>query len=700
MLMAPIGAGYLAEIRSVPGSTEFIDAGVVQLDNVPDDVNVFFGVCPRRASDRTVDVATNVWCDVDSTPPEWEEVGTINAVVPRPTAIVNSGRGRHLYWVLSEPIAAAEAVRLARLAVLAFKGDFACCEPKRVMRLPGTYNMKYSPKRPVELEHLGKKRYTAEDLEHRLLVAVVSPHWLPGARHELALALGAVLARADWTVERAKKLVHVLCKETHDGEEVDRQSAVLGSIERRTEGGVVSAAALRDALTPTGWRILLQGLGITNRDGDILYEGNVIGRKETIERDVVNLVLAEKRWAYAEGTLVRWSGTHWARATTEELMSHCFNLLAQMSIIQHGDARMLPPKAALARSISSVTSGSLMATIMDPMDPYSVPLENGVLDTRTVEISESIPEVRNRWVMPVEFDADATCPLWEGFIAEAAPDASSLLQEWAGYLLMGSNPWQRMLWLFGPSETGKSTFINAISNILGPSAVAISTDRIHEYTAASVADKRAAVCTEVPPTILRTPTLKGLVSGDPVVGRHPYGKPFTVAFGGKIVWASNTLPPVDQGEGLWRRIVVVPFTQVPKSIDPMLGRKLKDEISGILNWALVGLRRVLSYTDGDVPSWPLPTYAQDTVDEYRESADLFTQFAEEEFVFDAAKSEKSAEIYRRYSGWSKDRGLTPIPYGPPLWRELRRQGLSPHAKRVDGVLERRWLGASLREIEF
>jgi putative DNA primase/helicase len=253
-----------------------------------------------------------------------------------------------------------------------------------------------------------------------------------------------------------------------------------------------------------------------------------------------------------------------------------------------------------------------------------------------------------------------------------------------------------MLWLFGPSGTGKSTFVTTCSELLGEAATAVKSGQLDDYTIASLARARAAVCSELSTRLLKTASLKALVASDPVVGRHPYGRPFPVVFAGKFIWASNSLPPVDQAEGLWRRIVVVPFVTTPAKKNEQIQEEIRRELSGVLNWALDGLERVDVHL-ADRTSWKLPDAAIDTVDEYREAADTFAAFAKDELVPDPEGVIASREIYRRYSAWAKERGYTPEPLGPVFWREMKAQGLrsDPKPRSINGRLTRVWTGARL-----
>ena len=75
--------------------------------------------------------------------------------LPRPL-LVNSGRGIHVYWPLTEAISRAEwepvAARLNELCVIhKFYVDASVFEAARILRVPGTFNFKDEPPKPVDV---------------------------------------------------------------------------------------------------------------------------------------------------------------------------------------------------------------------------------------------------------------------------------------------------------------------------------------------------------------------------------------------------------------------------------------------------------------------------------------------------------------------------------------------------------------------
>jgi phage/plasmid-associated DNA primase len=142
------------------------------------------------------------------------------------------------------------------------------------------------------------------------------------------------------------------------------------------------------------------------------------------------------------------------------------------------------------------------------------------------------------------------------------------------------------------------------------------------------------------------------------------------------VWGSNELPPLDQGEGMWRRIVPVLFQHHPRWKDNDLEKKLNEEAAGILNWAITGLRRLLRdiAQGGD---WELPASVKATIDQYKSSSDPILSFSREEIDYSDPNAHVSLiEVYQRFSGYMRERGFHTKPLDPIFYQDLQRIGLT------------------------
>jgi hypothetical protein len=96
-----------------------------------------------------------------------------DAALPVPSALVTSGSGgMHIYWISDRPLTIAEWRPYAEgLKALVIKHDFKCdagltTDSARVLRVPGTYNRKRDPTKPVVLKGLGPDYDFATELAH------------------------------------------------------------------------------------------------------------------------------------------------------------------------------------------------------------------------------------------------------------------------------------------------------------------------------------------------------------------------------------------------------------------------------------------------------------------------------------------------------------------------------------------------------
>jgi archaellum biogenesis ATPase FlaH len=162
------------EIRPLPGEPAFFNInGFGSIDSHCqrfDKSNLCFGVATRNGQGGGKANIVNfpsVWADVDfkDTPREIA-VQKLKDFPFKPSIIVKSGGGVHLYWLLKEPaeksdISAIEDVN-HRIAT-ALGGDHNSCDAARVLRVPGTKNRKYKPARPCEVTQRNDFYYNLDD---------------------------------------------------------------------------------------------------------------------------------------------------------------------------------------------------------------------------------------------------------------------------------------------------------------------------------------------------------------------------------------------------------------------------------------------------------------------------------------------------------------------------------------------------------
>jgi putative DNA primase/helicase len=130
----------------------------IQLPKILADANVYVGVATRREYEgdrKAILQIPAVWVDVDfKETPEQVAQAYLDQFKLKPSIQVHSGNGWHLYWLLATPAGPNDIPRLEsvnrRLAHY-FSGDKAAHDASRILRLPSTMNVKYTPPLPAKL---------------------------------------------------------------------------------------------------------------------------------------------------------------------------------------------------------------------------------------------------------------------------------------------------------------------------------------------------------------------------------------------------------------------------------------------------------------------------------------------------------------------------------------------------------------------
>jgi hypothetical protein len=130
--------------------------------------------------------------------------------LPKPTHIVSSGGGLHLYWKLDAPLAADEFATIlpiwkATLQRFGLQFDAAALLPTQILRVAGTFNFKHGQVRPVEFLDVADGAYNYISLAQWMqAVCPDVPRAIPMADREAPAQAGRF--EIDWLREELSKL--------------------------------------------------------------------------------------------------------------------------------------------------------------------------------------------------------------------------------------------------------------------------------------------------------------------------------------------------------------------------------------------------------------------------------------------------------------------------------------------------------------
>jgi len=247
-----------------------------------------------------------------------------------------------------------------------------------------------------------------------------------------------------------------------------------------------------------------------------------------------------------------------------------------------------------------------LPTPITKKDSILINLLNG-----TFEITSAVRGLRNfnqkdfiTHQLPFEYKAEATAPLFKKYLDEVLPDTEKqkVFAEYCGYIFIKSSvlKLEKMLVLYGTGANGKSVFfeiINALlerENISNYSLQSLTND--NGYFRAKIGNKLVNYASEIS-NKLETDVFKQMASGEPIEARLPYGDPFILSEYAKLIFNCNELPKdVEHTTAFFRRFLIIGFDiTIPEDKqDKQLPNKIiKNELSGVFNWILQGLDRLM-----------------------------------------------------------------------------------------------------------
>lgn len=295
-------------------------------------------------------------------------------------------------------------------------------------------------------------------------------------------------------------------------------------------------------------------------------------------------------------------------------------------------------------------------------DPFLLNCENGTIDLRSGALREHRREDLITKLTAVSFDSTATCPTWDRFLATVLggdEELGAFLRRACGYALTGDVREHVLFVLHGSGANGKSTFLNAIQDALGPYAAPAVEDLLLEKDTTSHATEladlkgvRLAICIETPRgKWFAENRLKQLTGGDRIKARRLYEDFWSFLPTHKFFVGTNHRPAVSEGsEAIMRRLRFVPFeVTIPETDrDPQLGAKLRDELPGILAWCVRGC------SEWQRDGLGMPSKVKEATEAYRKEQDPVSAFLAECCERDASGKVEPGDLLAAYRHWAND----------------------------------------------
>jgi putative DNA primase/helicase len=247
-----------------------------------------------------------------------------------------------------------------------------------------------------------------------------------------------------------------------------------------------------------------------------------------------------------------------------------------------------------------------------------IPVQNGVLNIDTRELTPHKPEYCFFNKLPISYDPASYCSNILKFLESVIPtnDDIMTLQEFYGSCLLKEYRYEKCLLVTGGGSNGKSKTLELLKYLLGMENIAeISPQAIEEdmFAKGELVNKMANISGDISSEALKnTGEFKDLTGRGLIMAPRKFKTRVQFTNYAKFIFSANEVPiTYDLSDGFFRRWIIIDFPYRfldPEDIDeiPIDERnniKLKDpeimnnlidgvELSGFFNWCLDGYERL------------------------------------------------------------------------------------------------------------
>ncbi len=365
------------------------------------------------------------------------------------------------------------------------------------------------------------------------------------------------------------------------------------------------------------------------------------------------------------GSCYLYNGAYWETLTDDDV-KHFISACA----IRLGVKQVLAKECQFVDDLYKqfLFSAHLQPPTFEP-DRVLINLQNGTFEVTTeTQTLRAFSEADFlTYQLPFICDEAASAPMFQKYLDRVLPDktAQAVLSEYAGYLFIrhGSGlKFEKCLILHGSGANGKSVFFEVLTALLGRENVSTYplsnlTDKSGYYRA-EIADKLLNYSSEISKE-MDCDIFKQLSSGEAFTARSPYGKPFEVRNYAKMIFNANELPKdTEQNNAFYRRFIIIPFniTIPPEEQDRELHQKIiNNELAGVFNWVLDGLKRLLSNK-----RFTNCTAIEQTLEQYRIESDSTQMFLiENNYHHSKTNRMLLKDLYQQYKNFCSEDGYRP-----------------------------------------
>jgi putative DNA primase/helicase len=369
-----------------------------------------------------------------------------------------------------------------------------------------------------------------------------------------------------------------------------------------------------------------------------------------------------------------WRTSHWAELEDRAIHSLLYRFVEHATYFENKTKK---PWAPTRKKIGDLVD-ALAAICMLPQDfnqpnwldgrpsrGVVVSVRNGLLDVERRKLLPHTPQYFNQTSVPFDYDAHAPQPeRWLAFLNQLWPNdpqAIAVLGEWFGYVISGKLDLHKILLMVGPTRGGKGVIARLLTSLIGRQHVAGPTLNSlgGEFGLAPLIGKPLAIISDArfvgKNANVVVERLLSISGEDTLTVNRKYKDQWTGKLPSRLHVISNELPRLgDASEAITGRIVLLLLTNSWLGKEDLeLEAALYGELTGILNWSLLGLQRL---TVNNRNRFTRLSSSDEAIIAMRDLASPVGAFVREQCVTGAAFQIKIDDLYAVYKSWVEDNG--------------------------------------------
>jgi P4 family phage/plasmid primase-like protien len=751
--------------------------------------NLYYGLATRkemlseyqRGTNKDVSYLPGAWVEVDikggthasENLPSMEQYKMIQDTIGiEPSIVIFSGGGLHVYFLFDEPVRVQfdHERESAQRFLKRFQGMFIglaksqglhidnTSDIARVLRVPGTFNLKGERKAVKTLKMNPEARYSLKELKETIeRVESMMPKEkrerktyenstseLPDAKLEPILnecnfmkscyEEQESLSYNPWVAglsiaaycEDPETACHMLSEKhpNYSEAETDKKIAEIRANMKPRTCASLSDEFGKCASCKHNGKInspIALGMKLAKPEKKQSFKKTDYGNAERlIDRHGENL-----RFCPPFGRWFIWDNTKWlediknevegmAKETVRNMYKEAYEMEdadMRQELSKHAmKSESLPRLKAMVSLAESEKGIPILPEELD-QDLWKLNCLNGTLDLKTGKL---LPHNRDDLItkqIAVRYDPAAECPNWMNFLefimkdeqGNVKRDLIEFLQKAVGYSLTGSIREQAMFILHGEGRNGKSTFINTIKDLLGSYASQANTDTFmvkkgetinNDIAALKGARMVSAVETEEGKRLAES-LVKQLTGGEAIKARFMRQDFFEYLPQYKIFLTTNHKPNIAGTDtGIWRRIRLIPFSVIIP--ENQIDLRLDEKLKA-------EYPGILRWAVEGCMKWlheglGIPEEIKAATKEYRDEMDVTKGFLEECCSIHPSLQVTTKSLYKAYQDWCAENGeyhLTKRKFTDKVKSVMAADGLILRDTRIGAKSDRGYNGIGL-----